>query len=346
LRQIKLWVDRHWFWGCAALLLGLQIPVQITTALEANQTWDEAMELASGYSYLRTGQFRIQAEQPPLAKILAALPLLPFAPRLPLDHFSWQKREDRLFGEQFLYHNRLPADTLVLAGRLPSILTTLALGLALALWTRRVFGPAAALFALLLFSFDPNIIAVGRYIKSDLPVTLLSFLVCIAWTGFLMRPRWGAAALSGVLLGLALTAKFSAAFLVPVLVVLYLLRRWQQGGERVRPPPALALAAAFAIAFLVVLAVYAPDGLLFGRAARDQGLVRGLKEFAAHAKAGHMSYLLGRRPHTGWWYYFPLAFAVKTPVATLLAVSLALAVALKAARGRMAAALAWLRRSR
>jgi hypothetical protein len=44
------------------------------------------------------------------------------------------------------------------------------------------------------------------------------------------------------------------------------------------------------------------------------------------------SYLCGQYSKTGWWYYFPLAMAFKTPLATLAALGLALAYYL--ARGR------------
>ncbi len=39
------------------------------------------------------------------------------------------------------------------------------------------------------------------------------------------------------------------------------------------------------------------------------------------------AYLMGERRMTGWWYYFPLAFLFKTPVASLIALTLAGAMA-------------------
>jgi hypothetical protein len=38
----------------------------------------------------------------------------------------------------------------------------------------------------------------------------------------------------------------------------------------------------------------------------------------AHNLAGHPAFLLGRISNTGWWYYFPIALAVKTPIPYLL----------------------------
>ncbi|XOU94806.1 MAG: ArnT family glycosyltransferase [Candidatus Kerfeldbacteria bacterium] len=37
-----------------------------------------------------------------------------------------------------------------------------------------------------------------------------------------------------------------------------------------------------------------------------------------HNYYGHMSYLLGEHSNMGWWYYFIIAFLVKTPLSTLL----------------------------
>jgi hypothetical protein len=46
------------------------------------------------------------------------------------------------------------------------------------------------------------------------------------------------------------------------------------------------------------------------------------------------SYLLGNVSETGWWYYFPLALLFKTPLATLIAAGIALAVWLRQRRAR------------
>jgi hypothetical protein len=37
-----------------------------------------------------------------------------------------------------------------------------------------------------------------------------------------------------------------------------------------------------------------------------------------HVDAGHTAYLLGRHSFHGWWYFFPVALAVKTPLGILL----------------------------
>jgi hypothetical protein len=46
--------------------------------------------------------------------------------------------------------------------------------------------------------------------------------------------------------------------------------------------------------------------------------LKGLVMVFTHATTGHFSYLLGEHSTTGWWYYFPVTFLVKTPLAVLL----------------------------
>jgi hypothetical protein len=44
----------------------------------------------------------------------------------------------------------------------------------------------------------------------------------------------------------------------------------------------------------------------------------GVDTFLLHGSSGHPSFLLGTPANRGWWYYFPVALAVKTPIPLLL----------------------------
>ncbi|HEY2844796.1 MAG TPA: glycosyltransferase family 39 protein [Bryobacteraceae bacterium] len=359
--------SRQWFWPVAAGLLATLALVQILTIRQESQTWDEGFEIASGYSFLKTGDYRISLEQPPVGRILSAVPLLWLNPSLPLDHPSWRQRDEVAFGREFLYGNRVPADRLLFWARMPTILATFVLGLALALWTRSAFGPTAALCALALFAFDPNIIAYGRYAKNDMLVTLWSLMATVAWADYLRGGRRRSLMAAGLLLGLAVGTKFSAIFLLPVFAILVLFRALEtpnreQGRETVaRGLRALLIAAAMGAG--VTVAAYGPEIRMLmpatragreadpsirmlrdvadartatGRAMRWAGnrlglpahpLLEGINDVASHNFDGHESYLLGMHGKTGWWYYFPIAFAVKTPVATLILLFISLAAA-------------------
>src|SRR5437016_10681219 len=95
-----------------ALLIVMAVAQICSIRLEA-QTFDEAMHLAAGLSYWRTGDYRMNPEHPALGKLLNAAPLLFMPVRLPLEHPAWKAGDEVEFGKQFLYNNRIPADDIL-----------------------------------------------------------------------------------------------------------------------------------------------------------------------------------------------------------------------------------------
>lgn len=49
-----------------------------------------------------------------------------------------------------------------------------------------------------------------------------------------------------------------------------------------------------------------------------QGLLEGVIAIKAHNDAGHLSFLLGQLRSTGWWYFYLVALAAKTPIPLLV----------------------------
>jgi len=73
---------------------------------------------------------------------------------------------------------------------------------------------------------------------------------------------------------------------------------------------------------------------------------RGLFLVTHHGSAGHPTYFLGQYSQRGWWYYFPVVLAIKTPTGLLLLFLLSLAVAARALlRDGFSAAFGKLRRA-
>jgi len=58
-------------------------------------------------------------------------------------------------------------------------------------------------------------------------------------------------------------------------------------------------------------------------------VANGLNELREHGVNGHESFLLGEFRRTGWWYFFPLVIAVKTPIGFLLLALAGLAIVLR-----------------
>lgn len=314
----------RWFWPVALALIGVGTALQISSLHLETQTFDEGFHLAAGYSYWSQGDYRMNPEHPPLGKMLCALPLLWLKPSLPVRTKAWYDRDQWEFSDAFLYGNRVPPETMLNTARLVTVALTAALGLAVAWWTRRRFGAVAGLLALGFTVFDPNLLAHGRYVTTDLIVGLFFFLTVACWVEYLDRGgRW--AAWAGLALGLALASKYSAALLPPILLVLSLTRRpkgWWRG-----------LAVACTIALAVVAATYGRETWrILGGSGETPTYWTGLRAVAGHNAIGHVTYLLGERSQYGWWQYFPVAFAVKTPAAVLVGLGLALAAAFRAWR--------------
>jgi hypothetical protein len=342
----------RWFWLAIAIIAASLGAVQILTIRQESQTWDEGFEIVAGYQYLTTGVYRASLENPPLERILEALPLLFLRPDLTGDARGANNTgpADVDAGLAFLYKNRLPAGEILFAARLPMIAVTIGLLLALAAWCRRRFGPTVGIVAAFLFALDPNVIAQGRYVKNDMLVTALAFVAVIAWDWFLETRKGIALTASGLALGLALGSKYSALFLLPVFLILYLLRKWRNFSL---PRFLKSFAVVALLAAVVILILYAPyDGALLPHARSAAGAplrdvidqstalgrriawigsrlgwrahpyLVGLAQFASHGGGTHPAYLWGTRSNSGWWYYFPFAFLIKTPVAVLLALLL------------------------
>ena len=129
-----------------AIALVVAFWLQMFMALpKLSATSDEIVHLPAGYTYWMTRDFRMNPEHPPLAKLLAAFPLIFLKPRVDWNSREWVNGDEYLFGYRFTYSN--DADRLLFWGRLPITLIAALGAFVVFLWARDLFGPAAGLFA-------------------------------------------------------------------------------------------------------------------------------------------------------------------------------------------------------
>jgi hypothetical protein len=340
------------YWTGVLLLIAVLGVIQVLTIRDESATWDEPQYLAAGYSYWTTGRFQMNPEHPPLAKLVCALPLrLFYNLRLDAGSPEWQGGNFVMVGNLFLYRNRASPDDLLFAGRVTTIGMTLLFAAYMAWWTRRRFGAGVGLFAVALFAFDPNIIAHGRYATNDLMLAFFVFTTVTLWLEYLVSSAWLWTVLAGVSLGLAFATKFSSLFLSPVLVAMAAACAWRARQRIARLTAALAVAGILSI--LVLAIVYSPElahyrelpalsaaispasplAFLAGPLhAPAFSLLVGIDRLIGHNAGGHPAYLLGRVSDRGWWYYFPVAFAVKTVSATLAGIVILLVMVWRSKR--------------
>ncbi|MBV9743772.1 MAG: glycosyltransferase family 39 protein [Acidobacteriia bacterium] len=342
----------RYFWIVVTLLALAAVSLELTSALQETQTWDEGIHISAGYAYWTRGDFRWNQEHPPLAKLVCSLPLLALPLRLPVGSEGWRKLDETQMGIDFLYRNRAGADEILIAARSMNMLLSGLFLFAVAWLARRTFGSVAALLAVTLCAFDPNLIAHARYVTTDFPVTVFLFLTALLWMEYLTSCRLRDLILASVALALALATKFSAFLLLPSMAILYVIRWRQMPSEFPLRRAATACAFLAATSLVVVSLLYGqetldsfsaetpaladvvergnPTGEVLYTLGRwfhlpAHPFLTGLAEVAAHNHEGHASYLLGMHSDQGWWYYFPVVFAVKSTITALIAIVLLLA---------------------
>jgi hypothetical protein len=215
-------------WVTAAVVaLLLILSAQIIHAIHGQSlTWDEDDHIFAGYESWKTHDFGLNPEHPPMVKQLATLPLLPLHLNVPPLQNRFFKSEAYLDGQQLLYHNgpadggRYSVDTLVFRARLPTLLFAIAAALLVFFAAREMFNVRAGLIALTLFCFDPNLLAFGAYVTTDMAASCTIFATIYALWRYVQRPTPARLVVTGIAAGLALAAKHSTVLLAPMLVLL------------------------------------------------------------------------------------------------------------------------------
>ncbi|HOT90013.1 MAG TPA: phospholipid carrier-dependent glycosyltransferase [Anaerolineae bacterium] len=329
-----------------AFLLALLVAQMALSSARQSAAFDETYHLVSGYAYLHTGSPRLSWEHPPVPQVLAALPLLrkALAP-FPTGHPGWQAGNAEAFVDDYLWvDNAAIAPALIQAGRVPLMVLTAAFGLALFVALFTLVGEPAAWIGLTLFAFDPNIIANGRIIGNDLAVAGFMFVAVWRLGAYFRRPTPLNLLLTGVAVGLAIASKLTAAFLVPVFLLLTFTSRMTNHASRMTNYGShiLALVGMALVATFTVWAVFGFEvGPLYegGFPVPAPTYLRGLPRMFQRVARGTPTFLLGRTSDTGWWYYFILTFLLKTPLPTLLLMGIGL---VRAVRNWRETALWWL----
>src|SRR5262245_29434129 len=295
--------------------------------LEANgPTFDEPVHLAAGYSYWTTGSFRLNSEHPPLLKLLWAAPLM-FGdrPAYPHDVAAATNDDHWHVGNALLFHSgRAPRELLDPARRVNHALgcgvLLLAGRVALRLWQSRLAAIGACGFAVA----DPNLLALSCVLSTDVGLTLFGLLACYLLWEYTAAPSRGLLIGTGVALGLALGAKFSALAIVAGLGaagLVFVLR-----GGRLALPGAPADAprgrAAIEFAFRLGLIAFVTLAATYGFIHFDQWGC-GLKFQLTRAEHGDgVMYFNGDYSRTGWYHYFLVLLPLKLPLGLLAGVLL------------------------
>ena len=346
----------------AILLLALMAVLSGGAALQESVTIDEVAHLGAGISYLQKLDLRLNEEHPPLAKVLAALPVVLRGVHTDYSDLSWSFSNGwfTAFLGEWAWGNSVilkwnDPGSILFWGRLPMLLLTLALGWTIFVFARKLGNPWAGVLCLAAFVTTPAFLTFGPLILTDIAVTFFCLLTLWTFASLWRSPSRRAMILFGLCLAAALLTKFSSGVLLFSFLVLRLslrflplpqiptdkteLRAWRRLRGRY-------LWAGIFVAAVAVYAVYfvlswnqpsdfmqflgsGPASLLLRRLLMPPVLYfRGLLMFALSSPRA--TFILGHSYSRGVWFYFPILFLLKSTLAFLLALLLSLLVALAA----------------
>jgi 4-amino-4-deoxy-L-arabinose transferase-like glycosyltransferase len=338
--------------GAALLLAVMAVELELS-ARQQSQTFDEAVHIFAGYRYWKNFDFGVNLEHPPLVKLVAALPLLRLPLRVPIALPDADfKMVEYAAGRDFLYGN--DAKVMLWRARMAAAAFTICLALAVFAVAYSMWGVGPAFLALALLVFEPNFLAHGALVTTDIGVTLGIFLGVVSFYWYLKKPSVLRLAAAGLAAGICLSAKHSGTLLFPMLICLALAELLPLRDPATRKfSPDLAkralrqfgsIAAIAAISLAVLWSMY---GFRYAARPAGQRVTPSLSEFAgniAPAKSAivlqiarwHLlpeSYLFGvvdiSSPGTiptvifgkyypsAQWFYFPSVFVVKCTLAFL-----------------------------
>lgn len=318
----------------------------LISAVRKSPTFDEQGFITRGLAYLRGQNRHMRIGHPLGLNALNAALLLPDGSvELPLDDPSWLQTSFHRPSELFLWEIGNDAEHVMFLARLPTIWLGLLLAALAGRWAWAITRNRwAGLAAVILVAFDPNILAHTRLATTDLGLAAGALLAGYTLWRFLKHPSWGAAVLAGIAFGLLQDTKFTAALFAPlfaavIIVALLPLRGTADeatgSAQRVRmtPLPRSALAKlliAYPLsAFLALWALYGfqvgtlPQGLptfsqLAGQTLPLSHHLEQLLDIGGRLQKTTPAFLLGQYSDSGWVYYFPIAFLLKSPVPSLV----------------------------
>lgn len=326
-------------------------------AYQTSVTIDEPAHVLAGYRHLQCGDFGINPEHPPLLKMIAAAPLM-FRelkdPPWECGSKLTSKFDSFSYGNTFLAENGV--DSVVIPTRLAAALVSLLLAILVFLAAREMFGRWEAVTALAILAFEPSLIGHGSIVTTDVAISAAVFAAVYSLYRFGKQPGLTRFFLAGLAFGFLLTAKHSAAVFAPILFAVFLVDSviFDRVGSSLSGRFARrigAFAGMFIVGWMLLWACYGfryyatpsatEESVSVAAYIKENGRPETIRSVPARvteaiswthtfpesyvlgmadviAWGARNTWIFGRNYPTGQWFYFPLAFLVKSSLALLI----------------------------
>lgn len=313
-------------------------------ALDKSNTWDESAHILSGYAHIAEGLDGLSPlNHPALGRMLAGvLPAALLDLRFDPSVGPEGAKDSKFFpySIDFIYKNNADPTLILFLSRVPGILLGILLGVYVFIWSREMWGDRGALLALFLYSLCPNILANTSLATTDMPITAFFFISTYYLYGLQSRGITYRRVISAaVFMGLAFTSKHTAMLLLPIAAASFASCIKKEGARR-------AIGSFALVAILIYVFIWAVYGFrshsaspyyqplawdifagslfepLFGALRTlkvlPEAYLYGIAGVIMGAGGGKSAYLMGMYSTTGWWYYFIVAFMLKTPIPVII----------------------------
>lgn len=308
--------------AAAALLTALVLLASGEAARTNSATWDETLYLFLGRQALLTNDY----------SGFAALGVAPLPVRLTwtagvLDPIHAEANDPAVF-RQRVERGRANA---VAWFAVPLVLFILVI-------VSSAYGHIAGVVAAGLVALSPNVMAHASLATTDVAFALTFLVGLAAQIHYLRRRSWLSAIAVAAAHGVALATKYSAIGLYLIFVAMLAIRRrethwkrdltalagglaiaWSLHGWHVAPLFAENGTAATLIATITGPIGVSPDFISALRQLPAPIMLRGIAAQIYLERAGQEAFLLGEVSQFGWWYYFPVAVAMKSTLVELAA---------------------------
>ena len=280
----------HVLWLSCILLI--QAVVLGWGAWRHSPTYDELAHLPAGLSHHRFGEFELYRVNPPLVRMVAAIPAMFVVCETDWERYekrdrSSKKRLDFLVGSDFVNANGKDAFLLYTLARWACIPFVLLGGVVIWLWGRDLYGYRAAWAAFIAWVSAPLVLGHGQLITPDVPAASIGVFAFYMFWKWLRKCTWKAVLFAGLALGLAELTKTSWLVALPIMIGLSLIQYIKFGGMPLKKSKLLAqVPCLFFIAWVVLLAGYQFDGT-FKRLGDYQFSSRSLSGMSEMGKIGN-----------------------------------------------------------
>ena len=201
-------------------------------------TVDEIGHVPSGITHWRTGRFDAYRVNPPLARMISALPALILRPTL--GHTRLNTTADILrpewpIGFDFINDNQSRYYDIVRTARLPGLIWSLLGIIVIFKWSSELYGTWCGILGVALWSFDPTILGFTSLVTPDIPASVSGLFATYLFYRYLNKPSWSLACACGIMLGVSQLSKYTLILLYAVWPVVWIFHIITDRSRKDRP---------------------------------------------------------------------------------------------------------------